>query len=885
MGEVVKVQMTTLRMRPTTLCRSLDTFSNVGISSWLTSFFQWEVDKVPSPTNQNGNISSNNGFSSQLSSLFQREKDKKDSAIKEISGAPSKGRIGSWLSSFFQRRDGKMYSPTSQSKAIVKLQSLIRGYVVRKHYTSLMRDENPPLRTIRYFSRLLDPVDSSFSQQIKLNLLKDEFASNLKNIYIQKEKIKSLEKDIGLLVKDKIVQQELLSRLKKLTSKNKYRVERVINMKRQAVCEAIKNREKVDSYEHLFYCLQTNPKYLTRLIGHLSGPEDKTIVVDRLLHSLYNDASTPREEYFFVTLMEGTLREEVETRLDAIEDVWYGRSRILKLIARFYTHQANYNGLVEALTPAIGEILSVRKNLAISATTTSHQYSEISYLIERQRGETIYETPLIDNVLIYNMADELVDSILSYVDSIPYGLRYLTKVLQKSLQTKFPEGSEDAMLRAVSWFLFQYLEPAIDRSDLFDLITPVQRDNLVHVSRIIRQTMKVHIEKSLYEQKRYIYLCRTIPRFRKFFHNVLNVPELNERFNFNMFVEAIQVPVVKIPAEEIINIHSLLSTYEDVVFRNYMDIAYKAFKDIGKVPHVNDLLATDAAEYDNAEERIKICLQLSSKFPLLHDFNTEMENLMVVTKKLALDVIRLVPGETLQDVLMTPISPAQEEQHRALMGGALSTRANDPQDITESHNLSLQTKCYKISENLKTLQKVCAFSGVRNHQDFLNLIARESKEKHKLSLERQSETRTIQKILEVLCKQVDDLQNLEDQYKRYWENCKDNLLWGESCPSYKARKVRFEYDVEIIYNAKQLVNMGVIVNIRGLWKWRYLKDQVLYIKPAGDFIYVRLGMQCVHLPVADVLRRHHSRYPRLDLFHYEVDIGKFLFLVTKYFGI
>ncbi|XP_077312073.1 ras GTPase-activating-like protein IQGAP2 [Lithobates pipiens] len=861
----------TLGKRPTTLCRSLDIFSKEG-------------------------------FSSRLSSLLKGKYENTDSPIPQRSDSSSNAKIGSWLSSFFKSKDGKMDSPTNQSQevvgteaeddkverqvrgqqcdqAIVKLQSLIRGYVIRKYYKSLMRDENPPLRTIRYFSRLLDPVD--FVQQIKLNLLKAEFSSNLKSVYKQKEEIKSLKNDIGLLVKDK-TQQDLLSRYKKLTSKNKDEIKEVITMGRQAVCEAIKNREKVDSYEHLFYCLQTDPKYLTRLIGHLSGPQSMTIV-DKLLHSLYNYASTPREEYFFVKLMEATLREEVETGLDAIKDVLHEKSRILKLIVQFYTHQANYNGLVEALTPAIREILGVRKNLATCAYMTSKQHIKACHLSERLMGVTIPETPPIEDFWIYDMADKLVESICSSVDSIPYGLRYLTKVLQKSLQTKFPEETEDAVLSTVSWFLFQYLQPAIETPDLFGLIAPdmdlksVQRDNLVYVSRIIYQTMKFYIYKNVYEPKRLIYICRTSPRFRKFFHNVLNVPEPEETFNFNKFVEAIQVPVVKIPAEDIIYTHSLLLRYENVVFCDSMDITCQVFKDIGPVPHVNDLLATDAAEYDKAEERIKICLQLSSKFPLLHDFNTEMENLMVATIKLALDVIDLVPGETLQDVLMTPISLAQEEQHRARMGGAPSTRSS----VMKDHDFLLQIQSNKLSANLKALQEVCAFSGVRNHQNFLNLIAREIKEKHKLSLERKSEIRIIQETLDALGNMSDDLQNLEDLYTRYWGKCALNILCFETHPGSEIWKFRFEDYKGIRYSAKKLLKKGVIADTRG--EFRQLKDEVLHIKLMGDFFDVSLGSKGHLLPVVDVLHLNYSSNPTLNLFHYDVDVGMFLVLVTKLF--
>ncbi|XP_077307212.1 ras GTPase-activating-like protein IQGAP2 [Lithobates pipiens] len=908
--------MTTLKKRRSTLCRSLDIFSNDNISSFLTSFFQRE-DKVQSQTDQNSNISSNEGMRSWLRSFSQRKDHKMPSPTMQNSDVSSNEGFSSRLSSFFQREDDETDSPTNQSQelvgteavddkverevreqcrdqAIVKLQSLIRGYVARKYYKSLMRDENPPLRAIRYFSRLLDPVDPSFVQQVQLNLLKDEIASKLKNIYKQKEEMKSLEYDIVSLVKDKTAQQDLLYRYKKLTSKNKNQIKEAITMGRQAVCEGIKNRQKVDSYEHLFYCLQTDPTYLARLIGQMCDPQDITMIVDRLLHSLYNYASTPREEYFFVKLMEATLREEVETRLDAIEDVLNGKSMILKLIVKFYTHQANYTDLVKALTPAIREILSVTYNLAVFANTTSSRHRKSRILIERILGIPIPETPpTIDDFSIYNMADKLVESIVSSADSIPYGLRYLTKVLQKSLQTKFPEETEDVVLSTVSQFLSQYLQPAIERPDLFGLIasdvysSSVQRENLMCVSRIICQTMQLFTDKTIYDPKRSINFCSTIPRFREFFHNVLNVPEPEEKCNFNKLLEAIQVPVVKIPAEDIIYTHSLLSRYENDVFYDTMDIACQVFKDIGPVPHVNDLLATDAAEYDQAEERFKIWLYISSKFPLLHNFNAEMENLKITTRKLVLDAIRLVPGETLQDVLMTPISLAQEEQHRTLMGGTPSTRTNDLQDITESylmknHDLSLQIKCYKISANLNTLQNVCAFSGVRNHQDVLNLIAWEVKEKYKLRLERKCETRTIQKILDVLCKHVDYLQNLKDLYKRYRKKCVDNILCRESCPGCQIRKVRFEDDEGITYSAKKLLKKGVIMDTWG--EFRQLKDEIICIKLTGDVFNVSLGSKSVLLPVVDVLRLHHSSNPMLNLFHYNVDVDMFLFLVTKLFG-
>lgn len=123
-----------------------DASSNEGIRSWLSSFFHRKDDKVQSSTNQNLDVSSNEEFSSRLSSFFQKKDDKTDSPTNQ-----SKELVGT-------KTDEVEREVREQS--IVKLQSLIRGYVARKHYKSLTRDENPPLRAIRYFSQLLNPIDT-----------------------------------------------------------------------------------------------------------------------------------------------------------------------------------------------------------------------------------------------------------------------------------------------------------------------------------------------------------------------------------------------------------------------------------------------------------------------------------------------------------------------------------------------------------------------------------------------------------------------------------------------------------------------------------------------------------------------------------------------------
>ena len=70
------------------------------------------------------------------------------------------------------------------------------------------------------------------------------------------------------------------------------------------------NREKLESYQNLFYLLQTNPTYLAKLI--FAMPQSRTTkFMESVVLTLYNYASNAREEYLLLKLFETALREEI----------------------------------------------------------------------------------------------------------------------------------------------------------------------------------------------------------------------------------------------------------------------------------------------------------------------------------------------------------------------------------------------------------------------------------------------------------------------------------------------------------------------------------------------------------------------------------------------
>ena len=70
------------------------------------------------------------------------------------------------------------------------------------------------------------------------------------------------------------------------------------------------NHDRLESYQHLFYLLQTNPTYMAKLIFEM--PQDRTTkFMESVIYSVFNYGSNVREEYLLAKLFKKALEEEI----------------------------------------------------------------------------------------------------------------------------------------------------------------------------------------------------------------------------------------------------------------------------------------------------------------------------------------------------------------------------------------------------------------------------------------------------------------------------------------------------------------------------------------------------------------------------------------------
>ncbi|KTG37703.1 hypothetical protein cypCar_00002806 [Cyprinus carpio] len=703
-------------------------------------------------------------------------------------------------------------------KEIVKIQAYLKANKARVDYRTLTGSQHPPLGVVRKFVHLLEQSSLDLQEEQEVTRLREEVVTNIRANQQMEKDLNLMDIKIGLLVKNRITLQDVVSHSKKMKSKkNKTSKEDLALGEKQGIKGLSKEkRKKLEAYQHLFYLLQTNPSYLAKLIFQM--PQNKsTKFMDTVIFTLYNYASNQREEYLLLKLFESALQEEIKSKVDHIQEIVTGNPTVIKLVLSFYRGARGQNALRQLLGPVVKEIIE-DKNLGINTNpvdiykawvnqleTATGEASKLPYEVTPEQALSHEEVRVkmeSSNQVLRTVTDKVLGSIMSSLDTIPYGMRYIAKVLKDTLHEKFPDATEDELLKIVGTLLYyRYMNPAIVAPDGFDIIDMTaggqvhteQRRNLASVAKMLQHAAanKLFEDESDHLTPMNSYISQTYQRFRGFFQAACDVPAPEEKFNVDEYSDMVTLskPVIYISIEEIINTHSLVLEHKEAIAPDHSDLLHELLKDLGEVPDVESLLGEGAVDADDPSKenslsqvaKTEISLTLTNKFELLDGDDKDTKGVMMKTKKLIVDVVRIQPGETLTDILETPASAAQEAEHAKLVERQVVQDSQTPeglkssQAMLEDHQLPLEQKKRKILRNLRTLEQAGLVSSKHKYQEIINDISKDIRYQRRYRQRRKAELVKLQQTLTALNSKAAFYQEQINYYDTYIKTCLDNL--------------------------------------------------------------------------------------------------------------
>ncbi|XP_047909621.1 ras GTPase-activating-like protein IQGAP2 isoform X3 [Anser cygnoides] len=849
-------------------------------------------------------------------------------------------KIQSWVKMWLAKRAyrKRLQYFKDHNEEIVKIQAFLRANKAREDYRTLIGAENPPLPVLRKFAYLLDQSDLDFQEELEVTRLREEVVTKIRSNQQLEKDLNLMDIKIGLLVKNRITLQDVVLHSKKLNKKSKNQLEEMVMVDKQGIKGLSKERrKKLEAYQHLFYLLQTNPMYLAKLIFQM--PQNKsTKFMDTVIFTLYNYASNQREEYLLLKLFKTALEEEINSKVDQIQDIVTGNPTVIKMVVSFNRGARGQNALRQLLAPVVKEIMD-DKSLIINTSPVDVYKSWVNQL-EMQTGEAsklpydvtteqaLTHTEVVSKLessiqSLRAVTDKVLTSIFSSLNMMPYGMRYIAKVLKSSLHEKFPDATEDELLKIVGNLLYyRYMNPAIVAPDGFDIIDmtaggqihPDQRRNLGCVAKVLQHAAsnKLFEGESEHLSSMNAYLSQTYQKFRNFFQAACDVPEPEEKFNIDEYSDMVTLskPVIYISIEEIINTHSLLLEHQDAIATEPNDLLNELLEGLGPVPDVESFLGEGSVDPNdpnregtlNQLAKTEISLSLTSKYELREGEDQDLKSLMIKTKRLIVDVIRTQPGDTLSEILETTATAQQESEHlklvekRAILDSKTPEKMKHSQSIFEEGQLPVEQKKRKIQRNLRTLEQAGLVSSATKYQEIINEIAKDIRNQRRYRHHRKAELVKLQQTLNALNSKTAFYEEQINYYNTYIKTCLDNLTRKNSRRSIKvdgkeevkgSKKLK---QTSLKYTAARLHEKGVILEIEDL-QTNQFKNVMFDITPGeevGDFEikakFLGVEMEKVQLHFQDLLQMQYEGVAVMKMFDKaKVNVNLLIFLLNKKF--
>lgn len=827
----------------------------------------------------------------------------------------------------------KRYFKENMEK-VVKIQSVIRAKIQGQAYKSLTSGKNPPVGTLKGFVHLLNDSDFDFEEEIEFERLRKTVVQHVRQNELADQYIQQLDIKIALLVKNKITLDEVIKHQRHfgghvgallpnsdISSKDPFDL--------KALNKA--SRRKLEHYQELFFLLQTQPQYLSRLFRRLRETTTSEKECERIKHlvlGLFGYSQKRREEYYLIKLIVRSMREEIDYT-DDLGDYLRANAFCNRVFSAYTRSPRDRKFQRDLLGTLVKENFIDNQHLDLESDPQQIYLSSISneeLRTGRRSGrdpnvprEQAIRDPETRSTFIAHMQDlrDITDqfflSLEDCVNRIPFGVRYVMQQMHDALCARFPEEDPAVVLQLTGQWLWRtYLQPALlepEKSGVADRsMTQEQKKNIGEVVKVLNQASlgREFGKDNVYLQPLNNYINDSSHRLCRVWQQAMDIPPAEEHYDIDEFNDlyAKHKPTLYIKMTDIFSVHQLLASEIASICPNPDDVLRDALRELGSVKsNETELMNVSAGE---------LMLTLTPKYLDTQDPDADIKALFTETKRCILYIIRVQAGTNLLEILVKPVTPEDEQKWDDLVRdelGASSTKRGAYAEL--SNTLDFTTLSYpdlkRIAlENVLQLESIGRLSRSNQFQDLLNNIAIDIRTKHRRRIQRQRELEGVRTTLQRLNEQA---VYLEQQLKTYNDYIEQAMVTLQNKKGKKRFLLPFtkQWDHErelqrsgrsfkfgsYKYSARTLADKGVLVHWRGYTEnqW-YRVDITISSNEVGVFTIdgssgnMMIPGATAQVPLDDLLGAQFENKQFLEFFEgkcLRVNVNLFLHLIMKKF--
>ena len=685
---------------------------------------------------------------------------------------------------------------------VVKIQTFMRAKVQGKAYESLMTGEDPPVNAVKSFVHLLNDSDFDFNEEIEFERMRKTVVQQVRQNEMLEQYIDQLDIKIALLVKNKITLDEVVRHQhnygghsmgmlanSSMSSGNQFDL-KALNKS---------SRKKLESYQQLFFNLQTQPQYLARCFRRIreQGTAEKECKrIEVLMMSLFGYAQKRREEYYLLKLIVRAIREEVEGST-SIQEYTRGNYFWTKLLTSYTRSPRDRKYLRELLGPLIRDNIIEDPALDLESDPMQIYRSAINNN-ELRTGrpdprpldvprEVAVRDPETRGLFIDHLRDlrEICDQFFTALEvllpKMPYGLRFICNQLFCTLRQNFHKEHETQITQIVTTWVWKfYLQPAVTNPENVGVVekslSPLQKRNLGEVAKVVGQVAsgRPFGGENIYLQPLNAFVSKSVERMGEITRNLMDVPDAERTFHIDEFNDlyAKNKPTLYIKMNDVFAVHNLVAAELQYMCPGRDDVLREIMHDLGSAKNNENEM--------NAAGTSDIQMSLTPRLHDVDDPETEVKALFMETKRCVLYIIRVQTGANLLEILVKPITDDDEYRWQALLQedfapGSKTRGAYSDANMVDVARMSYHELKRTALQNVMSLESRGRISKRNNYQDVLNAIASDIRTKSHRRVQRQREVDGVRLTLGNLHEKATYLEQQRKSYDDYIEQAMATL--------------------------------------------------------------------------------------------------------------
>ncbi|KZP17291.1 hypothetical protein FIBSPDRAFT_747344 [Athelia psychrophila] len=721
---------------------------------------------------------------------------------------------------------------------VVKIQSLFRAKETREQYRQLTLGKNVSVGTIKNFVHLLDDSETDFQEEIKIERLRKRVVEGIRENQALESDVSDLDVKIALVVQNVKSFEELIKARRLYGADNA-----AAHATRASILAAHGDpfagtssldqsaKRKLELYKQLFYLLQTEPHYLSRLFLRMSiedTPEKNRRLTERVVLTLFGYGQDRREEFLLLKLFQVSwlmiclennfttlsVQEEIAAA-NSISAVIHGHPMYINVAVHYVrpkqvayvreTLQAIIRDVIHSqeldleIDPSIihrGLIVAHEMRSGVASATPKDLPFAQALEDPNTRAEYIRRLQMLQK-----LTEAFFNVIIRSTKRMPYGMRLLARETLEALQTSFPDATHEEYAACIGRIVYyRYINPAIITPETFDIVTKTvdvaSRKNLAQISRVLTQItsgIEFGDDKPIYVPMNG-YVRKAIDEMTAWLLEVADVPDAEAHFQAHEFLDVtVQPKPIYISPNEVYSMHTLLSQHQDHLAIPEHVKNKQRVRGHSHATARDDTLRVILTELDGVpnlgNEELKdardraITLELSNRFANVRDPEAEEKALWVQAKRGVLAILRVQPAQDLVESLMRPVTDEEEElwehvleaeieneQTRQVPRRQRSEAAGDSAyRLEDIRSLTFkEVKAHAIFFLLE-LEKLGKITRTDGFQGILNAIASDVRSKHRKRLQRQQEMANMNDALKHLKDRKKHFEEQIDSYHNYVE--------------------------------------------------------------------------------------------------------------------